>query len=112
MLFRSNSFGGTFGWSGATSVTDTNPAGQYDAGFGFGRQLSGSKFLERFTPHFNGDWEKPTGQGRALAAFEGIEYQATDRIAFDLSFQQFAVRHSAPDHQIVIGLTFNLGHMQ
>ncbi|MEQ1948963.1 MAG: hypothetical protein ABL995_17360 [Bryobacteraceae bacterium] len=105
-----NSLGGTLGWSGATRATDTNPAGQYDAGFGFGRQLSGFKFLERFTPHFNGDWEKPTGQACALAALEGVEFQATDRVAFDLSFQQFAIRHTAPDRQIVLGLTINLGH--
>ena len=72
-----NSIGGTFGWTGATHSSPTNPAGTYDAGFGFGRQLWGSGVVSRFTPHINGLWEKSTGQTRTLSAFEGVEYQAT-----------------------------------
>lgn len=104
-----NSTGVTVSWSGATNSTPDNPAGLFDLGFGFGRQLSGSHLLEKFTPHINAEWEKSTAQPRALLAFEGIEYQVTERLAFDFSAQQFAAAKSAPDHQIAFGMTLNLG---
>jgi hypothetical protein len=105
-----NSVGGTFGWSGATHSSPTNPAGAFDVGFGFGRQLSGSKLLEKLTPHVNAEWEKSTRQGRIWIAFEGIEYQLTERLAFDIAGQHAAALRSAPDHQIAFGLTLNFGH--
>jgi hypothetical protein len=82
-----------------------------DVGFGYGRQLAGSRLLEKFTPHFNAEWEKSTGVGRVLLAFEGIEYQITERLAFDLSAQHVASAGNAPDHQIAFGMTLNLGRV-
>jgi hypothetical protein len=107
-----NSIGTTVSWSGATHSSPSNPSGTVDAGFGFGRQLSGSHLLEKFTPHFNAEWEKSTGQPRAFLIFEGIEYQITEQLAFDISAQHFAVAGSATDHQIVFGITFNLGKIR
>lgn len=104
-----NSTGVTASWSAATHASPTNPAGTFDAGFGFGRQLSGSPLLEKFTPHFNAEWEKSTSVERAVLVFEGIEYQWTDRLAFDLSAQHFAGAGNAPDHQLAFGMTLNLG---
>lgn len=104
-----NSSGITVGWSGANRSSATNPAGTLDAGFGYGRQLSGSRFLERFTTHINGEWERSTGSAPAVLAFEGLEYQVNGRWAVDLSAQHFATSGSAPDHQLALGLTLNLG---
>ncbi len=104
-----NSIGGTVSWSAATHSSATNPAGTFDAGFGFGRQLSGSRLLEKFTPHFNAEWEKSTGHTNALLAFEGVEYQITERLALDFSAQHYAAAGTAPDHQLALGLTLNLG---
>jgi len=104
-----NSIGATVGWSGATHSSDSNPAGTFDLGLGFGRQLSGSRWLEKLTSHFNAECEKSTGQNTALLAFEGIEYQVTDHLAFDVAAQHFASTGRAPDHQIAFGMTLNLG---
>ena len=104
-----NSFGGTFSWSGATRSSPTNPAGTYDAGFGFGRQLWGNGVVSRFTPHINGVVEKCTGQTQTMSAFEGVEYQATQRLAFDVSGQQVGFRGGPVDRQFVVGLTYNFG---
>ena len=106
-----NSIGGTVSWSAATHSSPSNPAGTFDVGFGFGRQLSGSRLLEKFTPHLNAEWEKSTGQATALLAFEGIEYQITERLAFDISAQHFATAGNAPDHQIAFGMTLNFGRV-
>ena len=104
-----NSTGITVGWSGATHNSANNPAGTLDAGFGFGRQLSGSKLIEKFTPHINAEWERSTGTSSALLAVEGVEFQVTERLAVDFSAQHFATAGSAPDHQFAFGMTFNLG---
>ena len=104
-----NSAGGTASWSAATHSSPSNPAGTFDLGFGYGRQLAGSPLLEKLTPHINAEWEKSTGLGRVLLAFEGIEYQIKERLAFDIAAQQYAAAGSAPDHQVVLGMTFKLG---
>jgi hypothetical protein len=104
-----NSSGVTFSWSAATRSSPTNPAGTFDVGFGFGRQLSR---MEKLTPHMNVEWERSTGQPSALLAFEGVEYQVTERLAFDLSAQHFAASGSAPDHQLAFTMTLNLGHVK
>ncbi|HXJ41493.1 MAG TPA: hypothetical protein VNH18_19595 [Bryobacteraceae bacterium] len=105
-----NSTGVTLTWSGATHSSDSNPAGLLDAGFGYGRNLQGSPLLEKFTPHTNVLWEKATGQGSTVAVFEGIEFQLTERLAFDVSGQHFSVNRGPADNQIVMGITMNLGH--
>ena len=107
-----NSIGATASWSGATRSSATNPAGTFDVGLGFGRQLSGSHFLERFTPHTNFEWEKSTGVERAFLIAEGMEYQITDRLGFDVSGQHFIGAGNPADHQIAFGITFSLGKLQ
>ena len=96
-------------WSAATRSSDANPAGTVDLGFGYGRNLSGSPVAEKFTPHFNAVWEKPTGRAGALSVFEGCEYQMTERVAFDVTAQHFGIRGGPLDHQLVFGITANLG---
>ena len=112
-----NSTGFTLGWSGATHSSVTNPAGTMDAGFGYGRNLSGSPFLEKFTPHFNAIWERSSGVSGTLALFEGVEFQMTERVGFDISGQHFGIHgltpnNPTPDNQVVFGLTVSLGHLK
>jgi hypothetical protein len=106
-----NSTGVSVSWSAATHSSPTNPAGTFDLGFGYGRQLSGSRTVEKFTPHFNAEWEKSTGLTRVLTAFEGLEYQMTERLAFDIAAQQTAAAGTPRDRQIAVGLTYNLGRV-
>lgn len=107
-----NSVGGTFGWSGATNSSNSNPAGTFAAGFGYGRQLAGSSLLEKITPHFNLEWERSTGEPRGWVAFEGVEYQMTEHVAFDLSGLQASVPNGPSDRQIVFGMTVNFGRLR
>ncbi|MBI1788264.1 MAG: hypothetical protein HYR60_12030 [Acidobacteria bacterium] len=107
-----NSTGVTASWSAATVSSPTNPAGTFDLGFGFGRRLMPSGFLGHFTPHVNAVWEKSTGVERMVSVFEGVEYQITEKVALDFSGQHFSLIGGTPDHQIVIGLTVNLGKLR
>ena len=107
-----NSIGGTVSWTGATHSSPTNPAGTFDLGLGYGRNLSGSDFAEKFTPHCNVVWEKPTGHPPALSVFEGVEYQMTPRFAFDLSAQHFTVTGGVTDHQVLFGIAVTFGKLQ
>jgi len=104
-----NSTGVTVSWSAATASSPSNPAATVDVGFGYGRQLSGSRLLQKFTPHFNTEWEKSTATSRLFLLFEGVEYQITDRLAFDLSGQHSLGAASGSDHQIAFGITYNVG---
>jgi hypothetical protein len=88
-----------------------NPAGTFDAGFGAGRRLAATGVLGRFMPHFNSVWERSTGQPRIVSVFEGIEYQATDRLAFDISGQHLGIQSTKPDQQFVFGLTLSFGQL-
>ena len=105
-----NSIGTTFGWSGATHSSPTNPAGTMDVGAGFGRRLAAGGWLGHFSPHVNAGWERSTGVGRIASLLEGVEYQIVDQVAFDVSALQVAAFGQAPDRQVVFGLTVNLGH--
>ena len=107
-----NSMGATLSWSAATHSSATNPAATLDIGAGYGRRLPGFGLLGKFTPHINVVWEKSTGIDRVVSAFEGVEYQMTERIAFDLSGQHFSVIGGPPDNQVLFGLTINLGKLQ
>ena len=104
-----NSVGATLGWTAATSATDTNPAGVWDFGAGYGRRLAHSGVLGRFTPHLNSMLEKSTGFERTLSVFGGIEYQISERLAFDVSGQRYGLTGGAPDRQFLLGVTINLG---
>jgi hypothetical protein len=46
-----------------------------------------------------------------VLAFEGIEYQITEKLAFDLSAQHFAGAGGAPDHRLAFSMTLNLGRV-
>src|SRR3989442_7935184 len=48
-----SSIGASLGWSGATHSSDSNPAGTFDLGLGFGRRLAARGWLGKFTPHLN-----------------------------------------------------------
>lgn len=104
-----SSAGVTAAWTGATCSSATNPAGIFDLGFGYGRRLAGGGFAGKWTPHMNLVYEKSTGGERSLSLFEGVEFQMTDRLALDVSGQHFGVSGGFPEHQIVVGLTLNLG---
>lgn len=102
-----SSTGVTFGWSAATAASDTNPAGTFDAGVGYGYQLHGPGIVEHLTPHANWLYEKSTGVRRQISLFEGVEYQIVDALAIDFSAQQLSLWGGQPDRQFVAGLTFN-----
>jgi len=104
-----HSMGVTASWTAGTHPSATNPAGTFDAGVGYGRRLAASGLLGKFTPHMNAIWEKSTGQLRMLSVYEGVEFQSTERLAFDLSGQHLGVRGATPDHQVALGITLNLG---
>jgi hypothetical protein len=104
-----NSVGATLGWTAATSATDTNPAGVWDFGAGYGRRLARSGFFNRLTPHVNAVLERSTGFERTLAVFGGVEYKIAERVAIDASGQRYGLMGGAPDRQFLLGLTMNLG---
>jgi hypothetical protein len=104
-----NSIGTTLSWSGATHASATNPGGVLDAGFGFGRRLAAGGMAGKFTPHVNAVWERSTGVEPVTSLFEGVEFQMTERVAFDLSAGHFAIGKAAHDNQVVFGATINFG---
>lgn len=107
-----NSLGATVSWAAATHSSDSNPAGTWDVGCGFGRRLAASGAVGKFTPHVNALWERSTGQDRIVSLFEGVEYQMTERLAFDLGGQHFGVNGNATDHQLTFGITLNVGRLR
>ena len=107
-----NSMGATLSWSGATAPSPTNPAGSWDFGAGFGRRLAASGPWGHLTPHVNTVYERSTGSAATLAAFAGVEYQITERVAVDVSGQRFGVTGGPPDRQAEVSLTFNFGKLQ
>ncbi len=107
-----NSLGATVGWTAATHASPTNPAGTWDIGCGFGRRLAASGLTGKFTPHVNALWERSTGVERQVSLFEGVEYQMTERLAFDLGGQHVGVNGGAADHQVTFGFTLNVGRLR
>ena len=105
-----NSIGTTFGWSGATHSSPTNPAGTVDIGLGMGRRLAPGGFIGHFSPHVNAGWERSTGVARIASLLEGVEYQIIDQLAFDFSAQQVAAYGRRADRQVIFSVTANLGH--
>jgi hypothetical protein len=107
-----NSAGVTLTWTGATVSSDTNPAGTFDIGAGYGRRLMASGPLGHLTVHANWLYEKSTSVERVVSLFEGIEYQVTDKVAVDFAGQHFSVWGGAVDHQVSVGLTVNTGRLR
>jgi hypothetical protein len=106
-----SSAGVTLTWTAATASSDTNPAATFDLGAGYGFRLKPSGALGHLTPHVNWLYEKSTGSQRQISLFEGVEYQITEKIAVDFSGQHFSVWGGPTEHQIVVGLTANLGKL-
>jgi len=106
-----NSVGATLSWSGATVSSPTNPAGSWDFGTGFGRRLAAAGPWGHLTPHVNAVYERSTGYDATLAAFAGVEYQITERVAVDITAQRFGLTGGSPDRQVVAGLTLNFGKL-
>lgn len=107
-----NSFGVTGGWSGATAPSDTNPAGAWEFGAGFGRALRRQGPLHRITPHANAVLDRATGIGRSTSLFGGFEYQVNDRFSVDASGQRFSLTGAGPDRQFLLSVTMNTGRLR
>ena len=107
-----SSMGVTATWTGASHASDTNPAGTFDVGTGFGYHLKATGPLSHFTPHVNGLYEKSTGVARQLSLFEGMEYQISDPVGLDFAVQHISLRGPQPDTQYVLGVTVNTGHLR
>lgn len=106
-----NSAGATASWTAATAPTATNPAGTWDFGAGFGRRLGAAGFWGRVTPHLNAVLERSAGVERTVAAFGGVEYQITGKVALDVAAQRFGLVGGGADRQVLVGLTINLGKL-
>lgn len=104
-----NSFGASLAWTGATSPTDTNPAGVWDFTAGYGRRLAPAGLAGHFTAHATTQLERSTGFEPNLSVFAGIECQITPRFALDVSAQRFGLTGGFPDRQIMLSLTIALG---
>jgi len=104
-----NSAGMTLSWTGATASSESNPAGTFDLGGGYGRKLARAGLCSHFTPHVNLVYEQSSGGLQGLSVFEGFEYQLTQRLAIDLSGQHLNLWGGSVDHQVVLGMTLNLG---
>ena len=105
-----NNYGATMTWTGATRPTDSNPAGIWDVGFGFGRKFGKEGIRSQFTAHGNVTAEKQTGADKFYTLLEGIEYQITGRFSVDLSGQHIGLASGVVDHQVLVGLSWTLGH--
>jgi hypothetical protein len=105
---RGNSVGATAGWTAATVASDTNPAGVWDFGAGYGRALGTSGLLQHVTPHINVNLEKATGFTQTTSIFGGVEYQFNEHLALDVSGQRFSLIGANPDRQLFLGLTINV----
>jgi hypothetical protein len=104
-----SSAGLTLSWTGATATSPTNPAGAVDLGGGYGRKLAKIGVCSRLTPHANLVYERSSGGVRGLSVFEGMEYQLTERLAIDISGQHVNLWGGSVDHELVLGMTLNLG---
>ena len=99
----------TLGWSGATVPSASNPAGTMDWGLGAGQRLAAAGWWSRVTPHANFIYERSTSMAPIRGLFEGIEYQINGKLAVDISGQHLATPGVPVDHQLLVGVTFNLG---
>jgi hypothetical protein len=104
-----SSAGVSVSWTGATASSSSNPAGIFDLGGGFGRRLASSGTWARITPHGNAVYERLTGAASETSVFAGVEYQLTQKLAFDISSQHLNLGSASSDHQILLGITWNFG---
>jgi hypothetical protein len=107
-----SSAGVSLTWTAATDSSPSNPAGTFDIGAGYGYRLTAAGPLSHLTPHANWLYEKSTRQQREISIFEGVEYQVTEKVSVDFSGQHFSVWGGTVEHQIAVGLTFNVGRLR
>ena len=107
-----NSAGLTLSWSGANHPSPTNPAGVFDLTTGLGRHIRDTGILGHVTVHGDVQFERQTGTPSTVSVFEGFEYQITEKIAVDVSGQHYSLWGGPVDHELVIGVTANLGHVR
>ena len=107
-----SSAGVTFTWTGASNPSNTNPAGTFDIGTGYGFRLKPSGALGHLTPHMNWLYEKSTGNSHQISLFEGMEYQVTDPFAIDFAVQHISLWGNQPATQFVVGLTVSTGRLR
>ncbi len=105
--FGKNSVSGSFGWTGATAASASNPAGTADAIAGFGRRLS-----RHITAYASVQWERSTAQPSYLSVFEGVEYEISSRLSANVYGQHYSITQGLPDHRYGVGLTYNFGHVR
>lgn len=97
-----NTFSAAASWSGATVSSPTNPSGLFDITSGYGRKFG------RLTPYANVQLERGTGLPSQYSLFEGVEWQCTQRLSFDVGGQHYALNSTQTDHRFAIGLTYAL----
>jgi hypothetical protein len=107
-----NTIAGIASWSAATASSDSNPAGSWDFGGGYGRALAPKGPWSKITPHMNLNLEKSTGFQRTLAIFGGVAYQLTDQLTADLSGQRYGLTGGGQDRQFLVSFTFVVGHQK
>jgi hypothetical protein len=105
--FGKNSVSGSFGWTGATVASASNPAGTADAIAGFGRRVT-----RHITAYASVQWERSSALPSYLSVFEGAEYEISSRLAANVYGQHYTLTHGVPDHHYGVGLTYNFGRIR
>lgn len=101
--FGSNSVGGNLAWTGATSAAATNPAGAWEWGGGYARRAG------RWTLFGNLVWDRATTGDRLASVLEGVNCDLRENWTLDVGAQHFHTAGGGTDHQLLVGLTINLG---
>ncbi len=107
--FGAFSLSGNTTWTGATSASDSNPAGDLQIGAGLIRRIGGTTDNARFTLFVNALQENPTVGLTTYSVFEGVSYQVRRPLAVDIAVRHLNLRGGQVDHQVLLGITVNLG---
>ncbi|MBI3684713.1 MAG: hypothetical protein HY235_30455 [Acidobacteria bacterium] len=103
------SLAGNMTWTGATSPSEANPAGDLQFGGGLVRRFGGTKENPHWTLFINGLRENPTIGPSTSSLFEGASYQVRRSWAIDFSVRHVNLSGGPTDHQVLGGVTVNLG---
>jgi hypothetical protein len=98
--------GFSLAWTGATSPSPTNPAGTFDASAAYGYRLG------KFTLHASATWERSTGVRWLANLSEGVGYDVSEKLSFDVSGQQINFHTGTVYNQVILGMTWNLGRIR
>ena len=105
--FGKNSVSGSFGWTGATVASASNPAGTADAIAGFGRRVT-----RHITAYASMQWERSSSLPSYLSVFEGAEYEIASRLAANVYGQHYTLTHGVPYPHCGVCLTYNFGRIR